>query len=75
MRDRDKYPTQAEREPSPCTVRTEDGKGGRRSLKGHLWAGMNMRDETDEVTRKPLGRSLTEGFRMMDDGDIADEEE
>jgi len=72
--DRDKYPTQDEREPSDCAKRTERGKGGRRKLQGHFWAGMNDRDETDEATKQPIGRMLAEGFRLLDDCDIADEE-
>ena len=60
--------TIAERERSACTKRKE-----RRALpKGQYWEGMNDRDETDEVTRRPVGRGLCEGFRMMDpdyDGD------
>lgn len=29
----------------------------------------DMRDETDEVTHRPVGRELAEGFAMMEDDD------
>lgn len=68
-----KQPTQDDLMPSPCAVRTEFGKGGVSSLKGKRWYGMNCRDETDAVTHKPVGRSITDGFRMLDDGDVEDD--
>lgn len=58
---KDKTLTMAEREPSACTRRKE-----RNTLpKSRFWEGMNERDETDEVTHNPVGRGLTEGFKMM----------
>ena len=74
MSDRDKYPTMDEREPSDCARRTEQGKGGRRAFKGHFWAGMNMRDETDECTHQPVGRMLSKGFAMMSNDEVIDDE-
>ncbi len=70
-----KYPTLDEREPSACAKRTEDKKGGRYRLKGRFWTGMNSRDETDPVTRRPVGRGLTEGFRLLADDEWVGEHE
>ena len=67
--------TADEREPSDCAKRTEDGKGGRRPLTGGFWQGMNSRDETDNVTMKPVGRGLSAGFKMIQDDEDLDEYE
>jgi len=76
MNDREKYPTMDEREPSACARRTETGKGGRRkAVSGGFWAGMNDRDETDPVTHCPVGRGLTDGFRMLLDDEFVSERE
>ena len=65
--DRDKYPTADEREASYCVT-----KGYGRQVSGFYWRGMNDRDETDQVTMKPVGRMLSEGFMMLDDNDYED---
>lgn len=69
-----KYPTADEREQSDCAKRTMNGCGGRRSLIGYFWQGMNERDQTDETTKQPVGRMLSEGFKMMSDDEVADDE-
>jgi hypothetical protein len=62
-----KYPTADEREPSACT------RGGAKvPVRGPYWEGMNSRDETDEVSRQPVGRMITRGFQMLDDSDYED---
>lgn len=57
----DKRLTLSEREHSPCTKRKQ-----RDPLpKSRFWEGMNDRDETDECSRLPVGRCLSNGFLMM----------
>ena len=73
--DREKYPTMDEREPSDCARRTEDGKGLRRSKTGFFWAGMNDRDQTDEVTHRPVGEMLRYGFHLLSDDEHVSERE
>ena len=34
----------------------------------------NLRDETDVVSRQPVGRCLTRGFLMMSDDEIVDDD-
>jgi hypothetical protein len=73
MGEKQKYPTMGELEPSHAAVRTEDGRGGRRrSSYAFAWEGMNSRDETDPVSRKPVGRMIREGFDLVFDGDPED---
>jgi len=55
----------------PRAIRAEEGKGGRTNNNAY-WNGMNMRDETDPVFRKPIGRMIREGFELLFDGDRSD---
>ena len=69
--EKNKYPTMDEREPSACVKRTADGFG-KRSNKIGFWAGMNERDETDPATMQPVGRMISEGFRLLSNEDDED---
>ena len=59
-------------EPSDC-VKFSEGAGAPKNA--WFWRGMNERDETDPITRKPLGRSLSNGFHMMQDDEYIEEKE
>ena len=67
-----KLPTMDEREPSSCAKKTEDGKGLKKA-KGMYWPGMNDRDETDPATMQPVGRMLKEGFDLLSDDPVNEE--
>jgi|APSaa5957512622_1039677.scaffolds.fasta_scaffold220039_1 hypothetical protein len=61
-----KYHYQKGKEPSECT---EPAKFFGLN-QGCFWQGMNGRDETDEVTRLPVGRCLKVGFAMLNDDEL-----
>ncbi len=57
--------TAAELEASKCVKLAFSKNIAKKEWNRYYWDGMNERDELDECSRRPVGRGLTAGFRMM----------